>query len=76
MTFKLEPGLARITSPIHLLFPDHTTRRFSSGEELAGTVFDRRWKVTEIRATGDVVEIRVEEMSTPFINPIGEETFF
>ena len=38
--------------------------------------FDKRWKVTEIRATGDVVELRVEEMTTPIINPVGEETFF
>ena len=76
MTFKLEPGLARITSPIILLFPDHTTRRFSSGEDVCKAVFDKRWKVTEIRATGDVVEIRVEPMKVPEVNAVGEETFF
>lgn len=67
MTFKLEPGLARITSPITLHYPDHTTRRFSSGEELAGTAFDKRWKVTEIK---------VEEAVVPEINAVGEETIF
>ncbi len=61
MTYRLEPGLARITSPIHLILPDHTTRRFSSGEELIGSVFDKRYRVVEMRAAGDVVEVIVEE---------------
>jgi len=76
MTFKLEPGLARITSPIILLFPDHTTRRFSSGEDAVRETFDKRWKVVETRAKGDVVEIRVEPMTVPEINALGEETYF
>lgn len=76
MTFKLEPGFARITSPIILLFPDHTTRRFSSGEDAARETFDRRWKVTEIRAVENTVEIRVEPVMVPEINAVGEETFF
>lgn len=76
MIFKLELGLTRITSPITLHFPDHTTRRFSSGEDVVRETFDKRWKVTEMRAAGDVVEIRVEPMTVPEINALGEETFF
>lgn len=76
MTYKLEPGLARITSPIHLLLPDHTTRRFSSGDELTGMAFDKRYRVVEMRAVDNTVEIRVEEAVVPELNPIGEETFF
>ena len=76
MTFKLEPGLARITSPIILLFPDHTTRRFSSGEDACKVVFDRKWRVMEIRAKDDEIELLVEEMTVPEINALGEETFF
>ena len=76
MTFKLEPGLARITSPIILLFPDHTTRRFSSGEDAVRETFDKRWKVTEMRARDGEIEIIVEEAVVPEINALGEETFF
>lgn len=39
-------------------------------------MFDKRWKVTEMRAAGDVVEVVVEEAVDPDVNPIGEETFF
>lgn len=76
MTYRMEPGLTRITSPIILHFPDNTTRRFSSGEDVVRETFDKRWKVTEIRAGDGEIELMVEEMTTPIINPIGEETFF
>ena len=33
--------------------------------------FDRKWRVVE-----GMVEIVVDEMNTPAVNPIGEETFF
>ena len=71
MTYKLEPGLERITSPIVLIFPDHT-ESFSSGEEACKAAFDKRWRVVEIRAVESTVEIKLEEMDTP----IGEESFF
>ena len=71
MTYKLEPGLSRITSPIKLIFPDHT-ESYSSGAEVCRAVFDHKYVVREIRAAGDTIEIRVEEMEMPG----GEETFF
>ena len=76
MTYKLEPGLGRITSPITLLFPDGHTASFSSGEEACRAVYDRKYRVVEMRAVENTVEIRVEEMTTPIINLVGEETFF
>ena len=72
MTYKLEPGLGRIMSPILLRFPDE----ISSGEEACRAVYDRKYRVVEMRAVENTVEIRAEEMTTPLINPIGEETFF
>lgn len=71
MTYKLEPGLGRIVSPVTLLFPDGTTASFSSDKELCKMAFDRNYKVTEIRAVEDVVEIRLETVAVPDINPIG-----
>ena len=76
MTYKLEPGLSRITSPIVLIFPNHTSQRYESGERACEAVFDHRYRVVEMRAAGDMIEIRLEEMDVPDVNLIGEETFF
>lgn len=38
--------------------------------------FDRNYRVTEIWAAGDRIEIRLEEVAFPAVNAIGEETFF
>lgn len=76
MTYKIEPGLGRIMSPILLCFPDGHTANYSSGEEVCRAVYDRKYRVVEIRAVENAVEIRLEHTTTPMINPIGEETFF
>ena len=39
-------------------------------------MFDKKWRVVELRARDDVIEVVVEEMGVPSVNPIGEETFF
>ena len=72
MTYKLEPWLDRITSPVLLIFPDHTFRYFSSGKELCSTVFDKKWRVVEMKAAGDTIEIRL----APIPDFDGDETFF
>ena len=76
MTYKLEPGLARITSSVFLLFPSGEKMEFENGKEIVDAVFDKMWKVTEMREAGDVIEVVVEEMKVPEVNSIGEETFF
>lgn len=75
MTYKLESGLSRITSPIALIFPNHTSQRYENGEKACEAVFDKRWKVMEMRVAGDAIEVVVEEMQVPKVNQIGEETF-
>ena len=76
MTYKIEPGLGRIVSPVVLLFPDGHTANYSSGEELIGAVFEQKYRVVEMRAVENTVEIKLKSMTTPIINPIGEEIFF
>lgn len=77
MTYKLEPGLGRITSPTVLIFPDGHTQTFPSGEKVASATFDHRFRVTEIKAVENTVEIAIEEMAMPGVNWTGEEqTFF
>ena len=75
MIYKLEPGLARITSPVRLIMGGEV-RYYSSGLAATEAEFDKKWKVTEIRAAGDVVEVSLIDMDVPAVNPIGEETFF
>ena len=77
MTYKLEPGLSRITSPIVLIFPDGHREEYSSGTDVVEAVFDCRYRVSEIRAVENTVEIVLEEMVMPGVNWAGEEqTFF
>ena len=75
MTYKLEPGLARIISPVRLVMKDEV-REYRDGKEAADDLFNKKWKVTEIRAAEEKIEVVVEEMNVPVVDAIGEETFF
>ena len=77
MTYKLEPALSRITSPVLLTFPDGKEQKYSSGEEVCDVVFTRKYNAAEIRAVGNMVNIKLEEVDILETNWIGEEqTFF
>lgn len=76
MTYKLNPAIAKITSPVTLIFPNGTQHSYASGAAVAEKTFNERYRVTEIRAAGGVIEISLEPIITPVINAIGEETFF
>lgn len=76
MTYKLNPELRLITSPVTLIFPGGARHEYRSGTAVADQVFNERYRVTEIRAAGGVIEISLEPIITPVINAIGEETFF
>ena len=76
MTYKLEPGLSRITSSVHLILPTGEIKEYWDGKSVCEALFDKRWKATEMRAGDAVIEVVVEEMKVPEVNPIGEETFF
>ena len=70
MTYKLEPGLARISSAIVLVMPDGERIEFESGEEAAEAVFNHRYVVGEIRAVETKIEIILKEPDMP------DSTFF
>ena len=76
MTYKLNPELRLITSPVVLIFPGGARHEYSSGTAVAEKTFNERYRVTEIRAVESVIEIQLEPIITPVINAIGEETFF
>lgn len=76
MTYKLNPELRLITSPVILIFPSGARHEYTAGAAVAEKAFDEKYRVVEIRAAGDVVEISLDLMTVPEVNAIGEETFF
>ena len=76
MTYKLEPGLARITSPIEIIFPDGTRREYVSGVAVTEAVFDKKYQVIEIKAVAGTIQLTLAETNTEPSEPstwIGEE---
>ena len=76
MTYKLNPELQKILSPVLLIFPNDATARYSSGQELVDAVFDHPYQVKSLRAKEATVVIELVERVGAVVNPIGEETFF
>ena len=77
MTYKLNPEIGKISSPIKLFLPDGRELMFSSGAEAMEAVFEKQLVVDEIAAVDSVVEIRLSESCSVSVNWVGEEqTFF
>ena len=45
MTYKINPEVEKILSPVRLVFEDGRTMDFQSGRELAETVFDKHYNI-------------------------------
>ena len=73
MTYKLNPELKKIQSPITLAFPDGSSSEYQSGTDVTSAVFEKRYIVASLRAIENSIEIRLEEASVNEINWIGEE---
>lgn len=78
MTYKLEPEIRKIVSPVVLTLPDGTKEKYESGSEACEKAFDHKYVVDEICAVDNVIEIKLELSNAPnAANWIGEEqTFF
>ena len=74
MTYKLNPEIGKIRSPIKLFLPDGREMAFSSGVEAVEAVFEKQLIVESLEAVDSVVEIRVvESQGCNSINWVGEE---
>ena len=77
MTYKLNPEIAKIVSPVILIFPDESRCMYSSGKEVTEAVFDEKYRIKTIRAKDDAVEIELMKSEPMRSSWIGEEqTFF
>lgn len=73
MTYRLNPAIEKIISPIVIVFKDGQRIEFSDGKSAASAVFDKHYIVTCVRAVRDRVELTITENKGPEINWIGEE---
>ena len=61
MTYKLNPAIAKIASPVTLVV-DGEQMEFEDGQAAAEATFGCRHAVASIRAVGDTVEIELEQL--------------
>ena len=77
MSYKLNPFLSKIESPVRLCFPNEDIIDFLNGSELAEAVFENRYVVKSLKAVGDKIEIELTKAVIPSMNAVSEEiTFF
>ncbi len=72
MTYKLEPSLEKIISPVILLFPDGIRKEYPDGESVRKQVFNVKYLVDSIRATGNAAEV-ILKIAPPLD---GDSSFF
>lgn len=65
MTYKLEPSLARISSPVILILPGGEKKEYENGTEVCRAVFKHRYRVVEVRAIENKIKISLEESDEP-----------
>ncbi len=77
MTYKLNPEIGKIQSPVVLILLDGERREYKDGAAVVEDVFDQMFVVEIVRAVEDTVEIKLTEPQMMSSTWIGEEqTFF
>jgi len=61
VTYKLEPGLNRISSPVVLILPDGKHMKFENGKMVSQALFDRKYQAVEFKANSNDIEIVLKE---------------
>lgn len=77
MTYKLNPSLEKIQSPVILILPDGERREYIDGAAVVEDVFDKMLLINTVRAVGNTVEIKLAEPQMAASTWTGEgQTFF
>ena len=71
MTYKLDPVVEKIKSPVVLIIGDKK-KSYESGKNAAEDVFDKRYVVESLRSAGEAIEVELK-IAPPLD---GEESFF
>ena len=73
MTYKVDPAVAKITSPVIAVF-DGEEKCYENGKELADDCFDKNYMIVEISARDNAVVLTFEKSKrSDIVNCIGEE---
>jgi len=72
ITYKLNPEIRKILSPILLIFPDGTKQQYESGKAAVDAVFDHKYLISTLRAINDAIELKLVEQEAPIMNWSGE----
>lgn len=73
MTYKINPIIEKIQSPVTIILPDDTTREYASGAEASKDTFDKNYVISSITAEDGTVVITLSESQTAGSSWIGEE---
>lgn len=73
MTYRLNPEVEKIISPIVLIMPDGEKRVFENGEAVAGATFEKRYIISSLQVVKDSVEIKLSVPEMGGSSWIGEE---
>ena len=77
MTYKLNPEIGKILSPVVLTFPDGERKKYINGAVVIEDVFNKMLLIETVRAVENTVEIILTEPQMTASTWIGEEqTFF
>lgn len=73
MTYKLNPAIGKIESPVILYLPSGERRRYRNGAGVVEDLFDRRFMIESLRAVENTVEVVLSEQIVVNTSWIGEE---
>ena len=76
MTYKLNPCVGKIKSPVVLVFPTGEEKHFAVGKDAAEADFDRHYTIAAIAAENNAILLALEEVGMPCMNWAGEEASF
>ena len=68
MKYKIDYVVSKITSPISLIFPDGSVKRFADGEELSRASFDNKYCIDTISAVGGNIELKLKEETNDYLD--------
>ncbi len=70
MTYKLNPIIEKMQSPVRIILPDESVREYESGADAAADTFDNHYNIQSIKSDGNIIEIKAEAVESP------DTTFF
>lgn len=76
MTYKLNPIIEKIISPVRIVLPDESVREYNSGADALTDTFDKNLIISSISAENASVVIKMIENNNPATTWLGEEQSF